>query len=122
MEYLAVIDKPTHNACFRTQAVITVDEYVVSEKFLYKNVSIDFNEDLLTLCGIDAETYKEIMEWVLSDVQAMLEYLEWMTEEGINFVELLPEIVEFNANIEEYLMSKKLSPNYLNVKFNKILL
>lgn len=122
MEYLAVIDKPVYNACFRTQAVVSGDEYVVSQRFLSNKGVIDYDDELLMFCEVDTDTYKETLEHVLTEVQVMLEYLEWMTEQGVNFVELLSDMVEFNADLEEYLFEKGLSPNYMNVRFNKILL
>lgn len=122
MEYIAIITKPTYKAAFRIRAVIADEQVFSSESFDTEKGNIDFDDDLLTLCEIDKDTYKEVTEWVLKDVGAMLEYLEWMTFEGATYVDLLPDIVEFNADIEEYLISKGLSPNYLSVAFNKILL
>ncbi|WP_375752608.1 hypothetical protein [Enterobacter roggenkampii] len=119
---MAIIEKRIRNACFRTQAVLVREELITSDKFITDKTEMDFHTDLLTLCGIDSDTYKETMESVLSDIHVMLEYLEWKTEEGYNFVELLSEIVEFNSEIEEYLLSKGLRTDYINIRFNKILL
>ena len=122
MEYMAIIEKRIRNACFRTQAVLAGEKLIVSDKFITDKAEVDFHTDLLTLCEIDTDIYKETIESVLSDVHVMLEYLEWKTEEGYNFIELLSEIVEFNSEIEEYLLSNGLSPDYVNIRFNKILL
>lgn len=122
MEYVAIIEKRIRNACFRTQAFLVGEELIISDKFITNKYEVDFHTDLLTFFEIDTETYEETMESILSDVHIMLEYLEWKAEEGFNFVQLLSEIVEFNSEIEEYLLSKGLNPDYVNIRFNKILL
>ncbi|EPN9191320.1 hypothetical protein ACT4TS_001151 [Enterobacter roggenkampii] len=122
MEYMAIIEKHIGNVCFRTQAFLVGEELIILDKFITDKSEVDFHTDILTFCEIDTDTYKETMESVLSDIHIMLEYLEWKTEEGFNFVQLLSEIVEFNSEIEEYLLSKGLNPDYVNIRFNKILL